>query len=196
MNSNELICTVCFNEKCRFVRQCKCFYCMKCRETSSDRCLCGGSGAFLDLAQSVPEEVKNLTLDPASLLKKSMEKIAGQVMKTIQRGFTEVHSALEFKNHYQKRIYQNMQNQLESLKSENSSLKSQLESLKSSSFSFSKRRDAFPFETPVHISSIAESDSLRYSTPRNPLRPLMPNASTKSFKKPFEHEGFTSFFKK
>ena len=93
-------------------------------------------------------------------------------------------------------IYQNMQGKIETYKSENSSLKSQLDSLKNSSFSFSKRQNPFTFETPVNMNSLGESDSLRYSTPRNPLRPLMPNASTKSFKKPFEHEGFNSFFKK
>lgn len=174
---NELTCTICFDNRPRFIRQCKCFYCENCREKALEVCQCGSTGGFTDLTQTIPDEVKHLSLDNAQLLKRISEYTQERIQSIILSTFAHLQSVFDLKNHQQKQLNTFLQNKVKSAQRENEEL---------------KKRAKPQIEAKENLLSFSQLEDFKFSTPRG-LRPVVPLSNSK---KPFEHEGFSSFFSK
>lgn len=187
---NELICTICFSNKPRFLRQCRCLYCENCRSRGQEVCACGGTGGWLDLSREIPDEIKMLGMDQTELLKKTMESVVSKFVSIVQSSFGNLHNALELKSHHQKQLQKFLMTKMQALKQQNEELKSHLQ-----------KRDVRPQPSPYDQRRLLDStprnnfppaEDGKYSTPRG-LRPVVPIGN--QAKKPFEHEAFASFYK-
>ncbi|CAG9322552.1 unnamed protein product [Blepharisma stoltei] len=188
---NELICTICFSCKPRFLRQCRCLYCEPCRSRSQEVCACGGTGGWLDLSHECPDEIKMIGMDQTDMLKRTMESVVSKFISTMQTTFGSLHNALELKAHHQKQLQKFIMTKMQILKQQNDELRSQLMQRKET-----VQPQPSPYDRRILDSTprnfCQQPEEAKYSTPRG-MRPVIP--LQKNHKKPFEHEGFSNFFK-
>lgn len=173
----ELPCSMCFREKPRYLRQCKCLYCERCKAECGEVCNCGGSGGFLDLKHNCPNEVLMAGLDPTRQMRKTSEAIVEKLFQVLQGALQTLHTSLEIKLKHQAQLQKHLLDKINRLTAQNKELSTKM------SYSPFQERDTTP--------RLSFSESFRYSTPQG-IRPVRPIQS--SAKKPFQHEGFASFF--
>jgi hypothetical protein len=175
---NELTCTLCFNHKPRYLRQCKCLYCEDCRQKSQEVCFCGGSGGWHDLSQHIPEEIKYLHLDHIQLLKKVSETTQEKIFNIVQGSFGFLNNTLEIKSHHQRQLQKYLMTKVKGLQQENEDLKKK-----------NMKNNQPPYEIKENLVSFSQLEDFKFSTPRG-VRPVAPSSGSK---KPFDHEAFSMF---
>ena len=176
---NELTCTICFTNRPRFLRQCRCLYCEDCRQKGMEVCSCGGAGGYHDLNQCIPDEIKYLHLDSAQLLKKTMDTLQERLVGILQGSFGFLNNVFELKSHHQKQLQKFLLNKVKAMQCENEEMKKRF-------------KPAPQFDVKESLVNISQLEEFKFTTPRG-IRPV---ASVSNSKRPFDHEAFASFFSK
>ena len=177
--NNELICTICFINKPKYIRSCKCFYCEDCKTKLIEVCTCGSSGTISALNPQIMEELKCVALETKDFYRKIMEFMSEKIFAQIQSHSGFFISILEIRSHQEKQFQRYLLNKIKVLESEVENLKKRTSSCGG-------------FENKENF-SVSSLDQLKFNTPR--LNKLNTNPASVS-KKPFCHEGFSLFFNK
>mmetsp|Transcript_6489 Transcript_6489/g.11353 ORF Transcript_6489/g.11353 Transcript_6489/m.11353 type:complete len:178 (+) Transcript_6489:1876-2409(+) len=170
-DTNALTCTICFRAPPRYLRQCNCLYCDRCKSQARSQCPCGRGGGWLDLQGEMPEEYRYLLMDTQTAFNRLFKCLAEQMTQSLRKACSIVNLVQDFRAHYNKRLTHFMLSKVKAMQSERSYI-----------------RPASPFADQSKVFNDSFTPS---RTPKEMLRPI----SRESYKKPFEHSGFTDFFK-
>lgn len=177
---SELVCTVCFANKPKYLRQCKCFYCEDCKLKSTEICVCGLPGCILNLSQVQSDEYKYVAVDTTQLYKKITENMTEKMNSYIQSYTMFFSNVLDMKTHQEAQLQRFLNAKIKNYENEIEDLKKK------------KASSQPPFEIKENF-SINQLDQFKFSTPRG-MKPTINGGSIS--KKPFYHEGFSNFFGK
>lgn len=169
---NALSCTICFRAPPRYLRQCNCLYCDRCKAQARSQCPCGRGGGWLDMQGDMPEEYRYLLMEPQAAFNRLFKSLAEQVTQSLRKACSIVTLVQEFRSHYNRRLTHFLLAKMKAMQAERS---------------FARPTSPFADQGKVFGDSFTPS-----RTPKEMLRPI----SRESYKKPFEHNGFTDFFNK
>ena len=110
-----------------------------------------------------------------------MESTQDKISTVMHSSFRFLNDILDMKSHHQRQLQKFLTNKVKIIQNENENLKKK-----------TVRSEQPSYDIKENLVTFSQIDEFKFSTPRG-IRPVAPLSNSK---KPFDHEGFASFFSK